>query len=117
MGLFSSKLALGLLIGLAAYLIPIINHIIKIGGVFDTPQQTVFGEGEGPIYIEDTIHCEDLHHYLPANLLFTACEDTVETRLDWFPGLGHLEPHSPARGSIHVIDPKVCPCATWAYEL
>ncbi|KAJ5726444.1 uncharacterized protein N7483_007801 [Penicillium malachiteum] len=106
MGFWRSSFGLGLVAGLVIYWGPIIWHVVKIGGVLDTPKQTLFGEGEGPIYIEDTIHCEDVHHYLPANLLFTACEDTVETRMDWFPGLGHLEPHPSARGSIHVVDPQ-----------
>jgi hypothetical protein len=40
-------------------------------------------------------------------LLFTACEDEIKTRFDWFPGLGHLEPHAAGQGSIHVVDPEV----------
>ncbi|KAJ5937438.1 hypothetical protein N7454_004738 [Penicillium verhagenii] len=105
MGTFRSIFGLGF-VALTAYLVPIILHVVKIGGVLKTPTPTVLGEGQGPIRIEDTIHCEDVHHYRPANLLFAACEDNKYTRLDWFPGLGHLTPHSPARGSIHVVDPK-----------
>lgn len=107
MGVFRSLSGIGLVAGLVAFWLPMIVHFVKIGGVFETPTPTVLGEGQGPLRIEDTIHCEDVHHYRPANLLFTACEDTKETRFDWFPGLGHLTPHPPARGSIHVIDPKV----------
>ncbi|KAJ5639813.1 uncharacterized protein N7484_007675 [Penicillium longicatenatum] len=106
MGAFRSLFGLGLVAGLLAFWLPVIVHFVKIGGVFETPTPTILGEGQGPIRIEDTIHCEDVHHYRPANLLFTACEDTKDTRFDWFPGLGHLTPHPPARGSIHVIDPK-----------
>ncbi|KAJ5999169.1 hypothetical protein N7451_006979 [Penicillium sp. IBT 35674x] len=106
MGVFRSLFGIGLVAGLVAFWLPMIVHFIKIGGVFETPTPTVLEEGQGPIRIEDTIHCEDVHHYRAANLLFTACEDTKDTRFDWFPGLGHLTPHPPARGSIHVIDPK-----------
>lgn len=104
---YRSLFGLGLVAGLVALWLPMIVHFVIIGGVFQTPTPTVLGEGQGPIRIEDTIHCEDVHHYRPANLLFTACEDIKDTRFDWFPGLGHLKPHPPARGSIHVIDPKV----------
>lgn len=107
MGVFRSAFVVGVL-GVAAVVVPWILHLITIAGPFLTPKPTVLGEGQGPIRIEDTIHCEDVHHYRPANLLFTACEDTKATRFDWFPGLGHLEkPQTQARGSIHVIDPKV----------
>ncbi|KAJ5632985.1 hypothetical protein N7490_009324 [Penicillium lividum] len=102
---FRSIFGLGL-VGLTAFWLPMIIHFLNIGGAFQTPTPTILGEGQGPIRIEDTIHCEDVHHYRPANLLFAACEDVKDTRFDWFPGLGHLTPHPPARGSIHVIDPK-----------
>jgi hypothetical protein len=107
MGLLSSAF-LGLFAILVATLAPTVVHMIKIGGPFLTPNPTVLGAGQGPIIIEDTIHCEDLHHYRPANLLFTACEDLKDTRFDWFPGLGHLDAEAAGRGSIHVVDPKVC---------
>ena len=107
MGFFSSAVGLSLFAALATILIPWGNHIIKIGGPFLTPNPTVLAEGHGPIYIEDTVHCEDVHHYQPANLLFAACEDAKSTRFDWFPPLGHLTPRPEARGSIHVVDPKV----------
>ncbi|KAJ5624672.1 hypothetical protein N7510_000981 [Penicillium lagena] len=99
--------SLGLFAVLVAVLYGPVAHIIRIGGIFQSPQQTVFPEGHGPIHIEDTMHCEDLHHYRPANLLFTACEDSKTTRFSWFPGLGHLSKLPTTPGSIHVIDPKV----------
>lgn len=98
---------LGLITLLIALLAPTLLHFPKIGGLFLTPSPTILGEGQGPIVIEDTVHCEDVHHYRPANLLFTACEDEIKTRFDWFPGLGHLEPHAAGQGSIHVVDPEV----------
>lgn len=110
MGLYRSAFNLSLFAALAAVLVPPAAHLVKVGGLFLTPTPTVLGEGQGPIYIEDTVHCEDVHHYLPANLLFTACEDSKSTRFDWFPGLGHLTPRPEARGSIHVVNPQVsCP--------
>lgn len=107
MGLLSSAF-LGIFAILVAVLAPAVVHLIKIGGPFLTPNPTVLGTGQGPIVIEDTVHCEDVHHYRPANLLFTACEDLKETRFDWFPALGHLDAKAAGRGSIHVVDPKVC---------
>lgn len=109
MGLFRSAFTLSLLAALAAFLVPWGAHLVKIGGPFLTPVPTVLGESQGPIYIEDTVHCEDVHHYLPANLLFAACEDSKSTRFDWFPPLGHLTPlpGARARGSIHVVNPQV----------
>ncbi|KAJ5152892.1 uncharacterized protein N7482_009370 [Penicillium canariense] len=107
MGLLSSAF-LGLFAVLVAVLAPTVIHLIRVGGPFLTPNPTVLGAGQGPIVIEDTIHCEDVHHYRPADLLFTACEDLKATRFDWFPGLGHLDTKAAGRGSIHVVDPKVC---------
>lgn len=63
------------------------------------------------VVIEDTIHCEDLHHHLPSNTIFTACEDSATTRFAWFPALGILDDPIKgvnSQGSIHVIEPKVC---------
>jgi hypothetical protein len=105
MGL-GTTLTLGLVAALVAFLAGPVSHIVRIGGVFLTPNPTVLGEGQGPIPISDTIHCEDVHHYRPANLLFTACEDYKSTRFSWFPPLGNLLPLT-TRGSIHVVDPKV----------
>lgn len=101
------SLFLALIAALVALLAPTVIHLAKIGGPFLTPNPTILGEGQGPIVIEDTIHCEDVHHYRPANLLFTACEDSKATRFDWFPGLGHLKPDAAGKGSIHVVDPQV----------
>ncbi|KHN94092.1 serum paraoxonase/arylesterase family protein [Metarhizium album ARSEF 1941] len=57
--------------------------------------------------IPDTVHCEDLHYHEPSNLLFTACEDTEDTRYAWFPPLAHLDDPNvglKAQGSIKIID-------------
>lgn len=59
-------------------------------------------------HIADTVHCEDLHFHARSGHIFTACEDTAATRFGWFPPLGNMRGPTSARGSIHVIDPKVC---------
>lgn len=105
---FGTILNLGLFAALIAFLAGPVSHMVRIGGVFLTPNPTVLGEGQGPILIEDTIHCEDVHHYHPANLLFTACEDYNSTRFSWFPPLGNLVKPTTS-GSIHVVNPKVRP--------
>lgn len=83
-----------------------ISHLVRIGGVFLSPTLTILGEDQGPIFIEDTLHCEDVHYYRPANVLFTACEDDKNTRFSWFPPLGNLL-QLKTRGSVHTVDPKV----------
>ncbi|CAG8905208.1 unnamed protein product [Penicillium egyptiacum] len=103
------------LIALVAFLAGPISHFVHITGFFLTPNSTVLGEGQHPIYIEDTIHCEDVHHYRPANLLFTACEDDKTRRFSWFPPLGSLVPLK-AQGSIHVVDPKTMKSSRLAFE-
>ncbi|CAG8936583.1 unnamed protein product [Penicillium salamii] len=113
MGL-SPTLKLGLFAALVSYLAGPVSHIVRISGVFLTPNPTVLGEGQGPIYIADTVHCEDVHHYRPANLLFTACEDHKSTRFSWFPPLGHMAQPS-GRGSLHVVDPKTMKSSRLAF--
>ncbi|KAJ5766448.1 uncharacterized protein N7511_004064 [Penicillium nucicola] len=98
------SLSLATLFALLSLLSGPILHIVRIGGVFHTPNPTILSKDQGPIYIDDTVHCEDVHHYKPANLLFTACEDTKSTRFAWFPPLGHLIPATTS-GSIHIVDP------------
>ncbi|CAG7958870.1 unnamed protein product [Penicillium salamii] len=114
MGL-SPTLKLGLFAALVSYLAGPVSHIVRISGVFLTPNPTVLGEGQGPIYIADTVHCEDVHHYRPANLLFTACEDHKSTRFSWFPPLGHMAQPS-TRGSLHVVDPKTMKSSRLAFS-
>ena len=65
---------------------------------------------EEVVVIPDTINCEDIHYHAPSGMLFTACEDNVETRFRWFPPLDNFDDPGlarKARGSIHVVDPKV----------
>ncbi|KAK4869767.1 hypothetical protein LT330_005491 [Penicillium expansum] len=111
---FGTIISLGL-VALVAFLAGPINHFVQVTGFFRTLNPTVLGEGQGPIHIEDTIHCEDLHHYRPANLLFTACEDDKSTRFSWFPPLGHMLPRT-TQGSIHVVNPKTMKSTRLAFE-
>ncbi|KAF4999911.1 hypothetical protein FGRMN_2149 [Fusarium graminum] len=95
-------------IGLGVLLARPINRFTTVLGVFREPVNTVIGDADF-IKIDDTMLCEDIHLHPTSGLLFTACEDSYESRFSWFPGLGVL--HDPltaskARGSIHVIDPK-----------
>ena len=54
--------------------------------------------------IPDTALCEDLH--IHKGLLYAACQDSEEQRLDWFPPLAHFKDHENINtGSITVVDP------------
>ncbi|KAM0538217.1 hypothetical protein ACHAO7_012262, partial [Fusarium culmorum] len=97
-----------LAIGLAVLVARPINRFTTVLGVFRQPANTVVKDGDF-VTIADTMLCEDLHLHKSSGLLYTACEDSYESRFSWFPGLGVL--HDPltaskSRGSIHVIDPK-----------
>ncbi|KAK2060654.1 serum paraoxonase/arylesterase [Colletotrichum caudatum] len=85
------------------------KRVITLRGIGRGVVNTPVLHGGDFVLIEDTIHCEDIHHHVPSGLLFTACEDDKTTRSSWFPGLGHLDDPvkgSKQKGSIHVIDPK-----------
>ncbi|KAI5204712.1 serum paraoxonase/arylesterase family protein [Aureobasidium subglaciale] len=94
------------LAALSTYIIPPIRHELKVVGVGRAAIISTIANAADYVKIEDTTHCEDLHYYAPANLLFTACEDR-HTRFSWFPPLGSFEPPvDGTQGSIHVVDPK-----------
>lgn len=103
--------------GLAAYssfsFYAPIKHTITVSGLLRKAQQSTVAPDD-LVVIEDTVHCEDLHYYEPAETLFTACEDDPLRRFSWFPPLANfgLAPGGKDRASIHVVDPKVgFPCA------
>jgi hypothetical protein len=77
---------------------------------FTRPQSSIKNiHGEELRIIPNTMLCEDLHYHETSGLLFTACEGDATPRGHWFPGLAHLsEPSKAGRGTINVIDPKVC---------
>ncbi|CAD0106987.1 unnamed protein product [Aureobasidium uvarum] len=99
-------LSVAALAALSAYVFPPIAHELKVVGLGrSVPVSTIQNVGDF-VRIDDTTHCEDLHYYAPANLLFTACEDR-HTRFGWFPPLGSFEPpEDGTQGSIHVVDPE-----------
>lgn len=100
------------LTALAAYMYgPATHGALTKGGTFRELKSTPLASPEDLVIIKDTTHCEDLHYYQPANVLFTACEDVSATRFKWFPPLVHYDDPSMAwnsKGSIHTIDPEVC---------
>ena len=101
-----------LLLALSAYLVASIygpvNKFVTVVGLFRTPSNTYIEQADDFITFPDTVHCEDLHHHLASNLLFTACEDSPLSRFEWFPPLSTFVDRSYAKqGSIHVLDPTV----------
>ncbi|KAL2882065.1 hypothetical protein SGCOL_002326 [Colletotrichum sp. CLE4] len=88
---------------------PAAKRTITLAGIGREKLNTPVAQAGDFIYIDDTIHCEDIHYHTPSGLLFTACEDNEEGRGKWFPGLGTLDDPltgSKQKGSLHVIDPK-----------
>lgn len=87
-----------------------IYRTVRITGLLRTDVCTIATEGLEAVQIPDTPHCEDLHHHLASNLLFAACEGSLEARHSWFPPLTIFDDASKvaqAPGTITVIDPKV----------
>ncbi len=87
-----------------------IYRTIRITGVLRTDVCTISTDGLQAVQIPDTPHCEDLHHHLASDLLFAACEGSLEARHSWFPPLTIFDDASKAAqapGTITVIDPKV----------
>ncbi|UNI21303.1 hypothetical protein JDV02_007304 [Purpureocillium takamizusanense] len=100
-----------LLVALVAYLVgPTAHQTAVVFGFFRRPGRTVLAAGRTLSLIEQTTHCEDLHHHQASGLLFTACENDATVRHRWFPPLTILD--SPevltnaTRGTLKVIDPK-----------
>lgn len=98
-------------IGLAAYQFgPATHGAVTKMGLFRQLASSPLASPDDLVLIKDTVHCEDIHYYTPANTLFTACEDVSATRFSWFPPLAtYDDPYGTwkAKGSIHTIDPQV----------
>ncbi|KAI1856310.1 uncharacterized protein JN550_013860, partial [Neoarthrinium moseri] len=90
-----------------AYLYPGIQRVITVLGVFRTPATVQLTSSEDLVYVDGTIHCEDVHYHAPSHKLFTACEDSPVTRFGWFPPLAKFNASvlNQARGGLFVIDP------------
>ncbi|KAF7553149.1 hypothetical protein G7046_g7181 [Stylonectria norvegica] len=104
----SSRAALALIpVALTLFYGQVLQRPLAVLGVFRTPVPTVQANADDFIFIDDTVHCEDVHYYEPTNVLFAACEDSPENRFLWFPPLGMFQAPEIAvktQGSIHVID-------------
>lgn len=56
--------------------------------------------------IPNTAVCEDLHHHIPSNEIFTACQDDAYPHTKWFPAMAKMDDHKAVNtGSLTVIDP------------
>lgn len=87
---------------------PLYRQVTLLGVLRKPIENNQYIEGQNLIKIEDTMQCEDLHYHASSNKLFTACEDSVLPRFEWFPPMKVFKKPSLATGSIHVIDPTVC---------
>lgn len=97
------------LAGLAAYMVgPATHGLLTKFGMFRELESMPLAYPEDFVTIKDTTHCEDIHYYAPAHILFSACEDVSATRFTWFPPLAIFDDPNVAwnsKGSIHTIDP------------
>ena len=97
---------LGFLVGLCAVsYTSLIAPRAKVFGL-NRPRnlQTIHGVDKIK-WIPNTAVCEDLHHHLPSNQIYAACQDDVEQRFHWFPPLAVFDNSNLNQGSITVIDP------------
>lgn len=116
----SAGLLVAGLAGLAAYLVgpTTYGHFTKVG-MFRELKSMPLAYPEDLVTIKDTVHCEDIHYYMPAHTLFSACEDVSTTRFTWFPPLTYFDDPNVAwnsKGSIHTIDPEVSTLAMHASD-
>lgn len=85
---------------------PVKQRLLVFG--LTRPKSPSNRHGAQPLrFIDDTAHCEDLHHHLPSNSLFAVCENDERRRYSWFPGIATLNAsgfHRYSPGGITVID-------------
>lgn len=89
---------------------PAVQRSIITTGIYRHPAAFASVASAGDlVLIDNTIHCEDLHYYAPTHELYTACEDSHETRFSWFPPLTEFNasviPRS--QGGLFIINPDV----------
>ncbi|KAH7029532.1 uncharacterized protein B0I36DRAFT_245480 [Microdochium trichocladiopsis] len=84
---------------------PGIARGVTVLGITRTP---VAGVYESVVTLEETGVCEDLAYHADSGLIFTACEQSLESRLSWFPPLVHFDTAGvdKSEGALFVIDPK-----------
>lgn len=95
---------------------PVYRQVTLLGVLRKPMENNQYIEGQNLIKIEDTMQCEDLHYHAPSNKLFTACEDSVLPRFEWFPPMKVFKKPSLATGSIHVIDPVTMKSTRLTFE-
>lgn len=103
-----TRTAVGVVLVGGVLLARLVNHQATVFGFYRSGDANTAVAENDLIYIRDTISCEDLHYHSSSNTLFTACQDNLQSRIDWFPGLGHYDhPESADTGSFHTIDATV----------
>lgn len=107
----SKSYVVGAVAVLIAYTVgPDVVRFVRTSGILRTASNTTLLHPEDLVVIGHTTFCEDIHYYAPANQIFTACDDSAETRFKWFPPLGNFDDPEVGRddrGSLVVIDPEV----------
>jgi hypothetical protein len=94
---------------LGYYFGPGAQRFFTVVGILRAPKSTPLAADDF-VAIEDTVLREDLHLHEPSGMTFSACDDTEDWRYTFSPPiaiLGRPEGVLQAKGSIHVIDPKV----------
>jgi hypothetical protein len=108
--------ALFLVVALVIYAYqPTRQRLVTLGLTRGSVIENVHGLDGGLRVIEDTRHCEDLHHWETRNgkpVLFTACEGKWSPRFKWFPPMTVFEGpeelgSGDMTGSLYVLDPEV----------
>ena len=77
--------------------------------VFGIGRTPVAGVYESVVTLEETGICEDLAYHAETGLIFTLCEQSLESRLSWFPPLARFDTDGleKSEAGLFVIDPKV----------
>jgi len=103
-----NRTAAGVVLVGGVLLARLVNHQATVFGFYRSGTASTAVAENDLIYISDTIACEDLHYHSSSNTLFAACDDSVQSRMDWFPGMGHTDhPELAGTGSFHTIDATV----------
>ena len=89
---------------------PLKQRITTLGFLRPKPLPNVHGLADTLRIIPNTQHCEDLHHHVPSNQLFAACQNEPKQRYSWFPPLVNFKDpailEKPRLSGLNVIDPE-----------